>query len=80
MRLMVAMAVATISEVYGELQRAAGATERLLELLAEEAEICMRQKTPFHWLTDGALSLRFDDVRLQLPFAARANRLKAHFF
>jgi len=37
--LMVAMAVATISEVYGELQRAAGATERLLELLAEEADI-----------------------------------------
>ncbi|MBB3168588.1 ABC transporter transmembrane domain-containing protein [Simiduia aestuariiviva] len=30
---MVASAVATISEVYGDLQRAAGATERLLELL-----------------------------------------------
>ncbi|MCS5557978.1 MAG: ABC transporter transmembrane domain-containing protein, partial [Oceanospirillaceae bacterium] len=42
--LMVAMAVATISEVYGELQRAAGATERLLELLAEEADISSPQK------------------------------------
>ena len=31
--LMVAMAVATISEVYGELQRAAGATELMLEVL-----------------------------------------------
>ncbi|UTA49320.1 ATP-binding cassette domain-containing protein [Simiduia sp. 21SJ11W-1] len=31
--IMVASAVATISEVYGDLQRAAGATERLLELL-----------------------------------------------
>tara|TARA_B100000780_G_C20781340_1_gene310278 strand:+ start:345 stop:578 length:234 start_codon:yes stop_codon:yes gene_type:complete len=37
--LLVAMAVATISEVYGELQRAAGATERLLELLSETAKI-----------------------------------------
>ena len=32
--IMVASAVATISEVYGDLQRAAGATERLLELLS----------------------------------------------
>lgn len=31
--LMVAISVATLSEVFGELQRAAGATERLLELL-----------------------------------------------
>lgn len=37
--LMVGMSVATVSEVYGELQRAAGATERLLELLAVENEI-----------------------------------------
>ena len=40
--IMVAMSVATISEVYGELQRAAGAAERLLELMAVESEI----KTP----------------------------------
>ncbi len=33
---MVAAAVGAISEVYGDLQRAAGATERLLELLAAE--------------------------------------------
>lgn len=39
---MMAGAVATISEVYGELQRAVGATERLLELLAVEAEIPYR--------------------------------------
>ena len=36
---MVAGAVATISEVIGELQRAAGATERLVELLATQATI-----------------------------------------
>jgi len=34
-----AMAVATISEVYGDLQRAAGATERIMELLHSEPAI-----------------------------------------
>ncbi len=37
--IMMAMGVATISEVYGELQRAAGATERLLELLQVSSPI-----------------------------------------
>ncbi len=37
--LMVGMAVGTLSEVYGELQRAAGATERLIELMNVPAEI-----------------------------------------
>lgn len=36
---LVAMAVATLSEVFGELQRAAGATERLMELLRVETLI-----------------------------------------
>ncbi|WP_250461181.1 ABC transporter transmembrane domain-containing protein [Microbulbifer litoralis] len=36
---MMGSAVATISEVYGELQRATGATERLVELLNVESEI-----------------------------------------
>ncbi|WP_193162397.1 ABC transporter transmembrane domain-containing protein [Microbulbifer hainanensis] len=36
---MMGSAVATISEVYGELQRATGATERLMDLLNVEAEI-----------------------------------------
>ena len=35
----VASAAGTISEVIGDLQRAAGATERLFELLAIEPEI-----------------------------------------
>ncbi|BBB26310.1 ABC transporter ATP-binding/permease protein [Amphritea japonica ATCC BAA-1530] len=37
--LIVAMGVGTMSEVYGELQRAVGATERLMELLHAEPEI-----------------------------------------
>ncbi|MGB0833850.1 MAG: ABC transporter transmembrane domain-containing protein [Psychrobium sp.] len=37
--IMVAMSVATVAEVYGELQRAAGSATRLLELLALESDI-----------------------------------------
>ena len=37
--IMVASSVGTISEVFGELQRAAGAAERLFELLSVESEI-----------------------------------------
>ena len=37
--MLVAMGMATVSEVYGELQRAAGATERLVELLSVETLI-----------------------------------------
>jgi ATP-binding cassette subfamily B protein len=37
--IMVAMSVATVSEVYGELQRAAGSAERLLELMNVQSEI-----------------------------------------
>lgn len=37
--ILVATAVSTISEVWGELQRAAGATERLMELLHERSDI-----------------------------------------
>ena len=37
--IMMGSAVATISEVYGELQRATGATERLMDLLQVKAEI-----------------------------------------
>lgn len=72
--LMVAMAVATISEVYGELQRAAGATERLLELLAEKAEIRI-PKDPI-LLANGALSLRFDDVSFSYPSRPEQTALK----
>lgn len=59
------MAVATISEVYGELQRAAGATERLLELLAEDADI-KAPDTPVP-LGNGPLALSFDQVSFSYP-------------
>jgi ATP-binding cassette subfamily B protein len=37
--IMVAMSVATVAEIYGELQRAAGSAQRLLELLATKSDI-----------------------------------------
>ena len=41
--LLVAMGVATLSEVYGELMRAVGATDRLLELMHADSEILAPQ-------------------------------------
>ena len=45
--LLVAMGMATVSEVYGELQRAAGATERLVELLSVDQKM-LREKSTSH--------------------------------
>ena len=63
--IMVAMAVATISEVYGELQRAAGATERLMELLSSTPEIAAPTK-PIA-LPNGPLPIAFDGVNFAYP-------------
>lgn len=64
----VAGAIGALSEVLGEAQRAAGATERLLELLAEESPI----RSPAHPATlppraaNGA-RLKMDDVAFHYP-------------
>ena len=63
--ILVAMAVATISEVYGELQRAAGATERLMDLLSSKPQIKAPAETQS--LPNGALPLRFSDVSFAYP-------------
>jgi ATP-binding cassette subfamily B protein len=62
----VASAVGTISEVIGDLQRAAGATERLFELLAIEPEV----RAPAHPVAMPARSLGtvvFDTVTFRYP-------------
>jgi ATP-binding cassette subfamily B protein len=64
--LMVAMGVGTISEVYGELQRAAGATERLVELLSAENLI----QTPTGSVVDAGVldpALAFERVNFAYP-------------
>ena len=63
--IMVARSVAVISEIYGQLQRAAGATERLLELLSEEPQI--QPPSQAMELPDGSLSLNFNNVSFSYP-------------
>jgi len=63
--IMVARSVAVISEIYGQLQRAAGATERLLELLSEESQI--QPPSQAKDLPDGTLSLNFNNVSFSYP-------------
>ena len=75
--LMVAMGVGTISEVYGELQRAAGATERLMELLDAENLIVK----PDDELTDAGLlepELQFNRINFCYPSRPDQPALK-HF-
>ena len=62
----VAFSVGVISEVYGELQRAAGATERLIELLETTPEIkTPDQPTPLPVPAQGRV--RFDNVTFHYP-------------
>jgi ATP-binding cassette subfamily B protein len=64
--MMVAVAVATLSEVFGELQRAAGATDRLMELMQVPNAIT----TQSAGLVDAnnlAPDLRFAEVRFCYP-------------
>lgn len=59
-------AVGALSEIWGELQRAAGATERLVELLGAQDTI---QDPPHYTSTAGDLEGRivFDEVRFSYP-------------
>ena len=63
---MVAFSVGVISEVYGELQRAAGATERLIELLESEPEI-VAPPNPKPLPTPAEGRVRFDNVTFHYP-------------
>jgi ATP-binding cassette subfamily B protein len=64
--IMVASSLATISEVLGELQRAAGATERLIEILQVESHIVAPSQ---HVASAETLSaeVSFDDVTFHYP-------------
>jgi ATP-binding cassette subfamily B protein len=69
-----AFAVGTISEVYGELQRAAGAAERLLELIATTPEIA----APAHprlFPTPAQGRLAFDRVTFFYPSRPKQSAL-----
>ncbi|BDR19918.1 ABC transporter ATP-binding protein/permease [Vibrio sp. STUT-A16] len=64
--IMVASSTATISEVMGELQRAAGATERLIEILQVDSDI----KAPSNYLPvrpDMPAEVNFNSVSFNYP-------------
>jgi ATP-binding cassette subfamily B protein len=64
--LVVAMSAASLSEVWGELQQAAGAMERLLELLnAQPALDTPENPTPLPDTRNG--SIRFDNISFSYP-------------
>lgn len=64
--ILVAGSVSFLSEVWGELQRAAGATERLVELLAVQDSVQdPAQPRPLAQPTEGAIT--FDNVRFHYP-------------
>ena len=71
---MVATAVATISEVWGELQRAAGATERLMELLNERSLITEPEPGPSR--AKQAPKLTLEAVTFSYPTRPRQPALK----
>lgn len=64
--IMVAGSVAALSEIWGELQRAAGATERLVELLRARDEVTdPEQAEQFKGRARG--EIRFENVTFQYP-------------
>ena len=63
---LMALGVASLSEVYGELQRAAGATERLMELLHAPNEIVLAELITADVVNIQA-SITFNDVNFCYP-------------
>lgn len=63
---MMAVGVGTISEVIGDLQRAAGATERLMELMATEPDISAPDN-PTHFPVPASGAITFNNVTFHYP-------------
>lgn len=72
-----AVGAGTISEVIGDLQRAAGATERLMELLSIRPDVAV-PVLPSRFGGDAAGTIRFDDVVFHYPSRADSPALD-HF-
>ena len=60
-------AVAVLGEVYGDLLRAAGATERLMELLASQSPVASPAQPMLLPPTGRGLSVRFENVNFHYP-------------
>lgn len=73
--IMVAMSVATVAEVYGELQRAAGSATRLLELLKIESEIT-ELDTPVNIQQEKPAIIEFKKISFCYPSRPESGALK----
>ena len=73
--IMVAMSVATIAEVYGELQRAAGSATRLLELLKVKSDISIVE-APLTVSKTAHTDIEFENVNFSYPSRPDAPALK----
>ena len=65
--MLVASSVAVLAEVYGDIVRAAGATERLMELLATRSDIADPPQPRLLPATGGGLRVEFDHVDFRYP-------------
>jgi len=65
--IMVSMSLGTLSEVYGELQRAAGAAERLMELLSVEPQIKSPNKPQVLNVGSATSALEFNKLSFSYP-------------
>lgn len=75
--IMVAGSLAAVTEVYGEVQRATGAAERIRELLATQAEITSGTETTSHTSkTTNAALLNFDNVSYAYPSRPNTNAIE----
>jgi len=70
--------VAVLAEVYGDLLRAAGATERLMELLFAQSPIATPARPVTLPAARGGSSVQFDDVTFRYPSRPQQAAL-AHF-
>ena len=73
---MVAASVGSLSEVYGDLQRAAGATERLMELLATKSNIAA-PAAPADMPEPARGAVRLEDVTFRYPTRPEITALNA---
>jgi ATP-binding cassette subfamily B protein len=62
-----ASAFAILGEVYGDLLRAAGATERLIELLETASPIVSPQNPTAALVPDGGSAIKFEAIRFNYP-------------
>ncbi len=72
--ILTASATGALSEVYGDLQRAAGATERLMELLAVESDIQVPEK-PISLPSPATGTVRMENVTFNYPMRPEVSAL-----